>query len=430
MDIDSSISQELPNPVPPLELSAEDFSVSNKSPSRVGLRFRAGAELAEKKPSFKELITHVESPSISTPIAVLTEILSETDAPCTSNIENPAAPLEESLADVAVSDKSPIRVGLRFRARAELAENKPSFKDYINYSETPSIPIQLPRKVNALDQSTVFSLIFNNIESTPPVVSAAPIPTKECSESQQRNDIIAVLYNQRAQTALLFRRIFAASPSTGIKCRALCDELVVFFDTRQFLCGAVDGMIMWRLVCDMAGVGYSVDPDSAHIKFSDLTKFLETARGREGSTTAVVSSAASAAPTTSHSANAKKNPPSAHIDFELKRKLSDSKDVRGERLRLLACSHTLRQRLQTMRPSESRSQGEMFPEEEIEADTANLSECQKLLESIDVHATNAEMRYIFMHSSPPSDSGNSAFSVGKPYAKLHNVILFLSKCLQ
>jgi len=275
------------------------------------------------------------------------------------------------------------------------------------------------------------------------VISAA----SSVPEEQQRAAITSLLYKQRAQTALLFRRLFSAAPAdSGLRCVDLCDQLLEYLHDRaphlgigiatslslplsqaekqhERLHQPLDRGVVWRLVCDMAGLGYSKDQESARIRFADVAAFLERAQGEaEKDAMGVTASTSSLASKQTTQATQTQQPSSAQLDFSLKKKLFESKDVRGERLRLLALSPPLRQRLRHSR---------VFANTGIDVDgPVTAAELGQLVESIDLPLSAAECRYVLMHCGVSSQGLNVDENPGlEGAAPLHLVILFLSRYL-
>ena len=275
-------------------------------------------------------------------------------------------------------------------------------------------------------------------------------------EAYQRTAICALLLRQRAQAALLFRRLFSSSSSAstvGIRGGDLTDELHSFLLDRisQLQVGPkLDRAVVWRLVCDMVRAPYSAEENAVRVTFDDAMEFLSATKNeaQQGGQTApnspvavkaskappAAAGAAAGAAAAGKRANASLAPAvaftvplggsaahlqaSPHLDFAIKKKLTDSKDVRGQRLRLLALSPTLRQRLRLARIARAHA--------EPDSPSLSLAECVELFASVDMLLSTSEARYA-MQRCEETQGGLGA--QGEFAAQLHNVVLFLSEFL-
>jgi hypothetical protein len=253
------------------------------------------------------------------------------------------------------------------------------------------------------------------------------------------------LLRQRAQAALLFRRLFSSSTSAstvGIRGGDLTDDLYSFLLDRlnQLQVGnKLDRAVVWRLVCDIVRAPYGAEESAVRVTFDEAMAFLSATRdASQGGPTAPSSPVAvKAAPpaagkranahpipavafTVPLGATAAPLPASPHLDFAIKKKLTDSKDVRGLRLRLLALSPTLRQRLRLARIARAH----------IEPDSPSLSltEAVELFASIDVLLSTSEARYAMQRCEQTGEAGTVVVA-GEFTAQLHNLVLFLSEFL-
>jgi hypothetical protein len=252
------------------------------------------------------------------------------------------------------------------------------------------------------------------------------------------------LLRQRAQTALLFRRLFSSSTSArtvGIRGCDLTEDLYSFLLDRlnQLQVGnKLDRAVVWRLVCDMVRAPYGAEESAVRVTFDEAMAFLSATRdASQGGPTAPSSPVAvKAAPAAGKRANAHPIPAvaftvplgataaplsaSPHLDFAIKKKLTDSKDVRGQRLRLLALSPTLRQRLRLARIA--------CAHVEPDSPSLSLTEAVELFASIDVLLSTSEARYAMQRCEQTGEAG-TVVGAGEFTAQLHNLVLFLSEFL-
>ena len=209
------------------------------------------------------------------------------------------------------------------------------------------------------------------------------------NEAMLRLSIVKHLYQHRAEIALLIRRIYG-SCSGGLIIRDFCHQLHAYLVNRIAVVEHPLGWnIVWRLVCDMAGIGYNCCPDTSRIQFSSVTAFLDAELA-----------------TLSHSSY------SQHHQA-LKRKLFDCPNIRGERIRLLALTPSLRQRLGSLKGF---IEGITYSSDL----TVSVSECVVLVESVGLAISAAEARYVLLNC------GGDGIQCEAP---LHLIIQFLSTVL-
>jgi len=208
----------------------------------------------------------------------------------------------------------------------------------------------------------------------------------------QRGEVVAICRKHRAQIALLFRNTAASLNAEGVTCKRLCDELERYLQNCRSGSPPLSRAVVWRLVCDVAGVAYDLDSESALVKFLEFTQFLD----RTGS----LSSSKAANSTRDHS----------QLDLSIKNKLCDCRNIKGQRLRLLSLSTILRQRMRTLRGHDA-------------SDDCSAADTAKLLESVNLHLSADELRRVMEQAN--SGEGGAGFAV-ETSAQLHRVVLCLS----
>ena len=300
-------------------------------------------------------------------------------------------------------------VALRHRASTITTEQWPSLRCLINVDYPPP-PESGMRRVNYFGapgeiRTSPISISDKNISCHGDESGNGAIPPDPHShnndnisskalkyvEDRLRLTIVKHLYQHRAETALLIRRIYG-SCSSGLSIRDFCHQLHTYLvDRITDVEHPLGWDIVWRLVCDMAGIGYNCCPDTSRIQFSNVTAFLDAEL-------AILS----------HSSD------SQHHQA-LKRKLFDCPNIRGKRVRLLALTPSLRQRLSCMKSTKGFIVGQHTSDL-----TVSVSECPDLLESVGLVVSAAEVRYVILNC------GGDGIKCEAP---LHQLIQFLSTIL-
>lgn len=211
---------------------------------------------------------------------------------------------------------------------------------------------------------------------------------------RQRGEVVAICCKQRPQMALLFRNAAVSSSTEGVTCKQLCDDLERYLQSRRVWNPPLIRATVWKLVCDMAGVAYDSDSESASTHFLQMTQYLDRA----------------APPPSKAASDARDH---SQLDLSIKNKLFDCRDIKGQRLRLLSLSTILRQRLRTMNGRD-------------DADDCSAADAAKLLESVNLNFSAEELRRVMEQAN--AGEGALAFTM-ETSAQLHRIVLCLSRYL-
>jgi hypothetical protein len=215
-------------------------------------------------------------------------------------------------------------------------------------------------------------------------------------------DIIAVLQAKRANVALVFRRLAAQSDlSAGLI------SLPAFSQALPDLVGGGIGAslrtqpdVCWQAACDIAGVPYSQDTDHS-IHFNDVLRFLDKAQK-----------------------DAESGQNGAQIMRSLKDKFFRSRDLSGQKMKLITMTPQLRQRQrQRVLNNRSKSKGVSGPASAYEfVDSYDVVD---LFATADVHLNNSEARWLCDQSASAEDR----VGMLEPATRLSSMVQYISNNL-
>ena len=339
-------------------------------------------EVAEAPP--RELTTPVE------PLAAAVEEAGKTEGEVTAALEtrNRSVQLQDSESPSlsrGSRDSAKSLLGLS-ETQSPLPHHR--FKKSSGMTSSDSIAAVM----GSSDTGCVFEAHVARSASFGPSETTASGAKGDSLDVRQRREVVAVCRKQRAQMALLFRNAAASLNTEGVTCKRVCEDLERYLQSCRAWSPPLSRAVVWRLVCDVAGVAYDLDSESACVQFLQLTQFLD----RMGT----LPSSVSASHARDHS----------QVDLLIKNKLHDCRDIKGQRLRLLSLSTILRQRLRTLRGHNA-------------ADDCSAADTAKLLESVNLHLSADELRHIMEQAN--MGEGGAGFAV-ETSAQLHRIVLCLS----
>lgn len=218
-------------------------------------------------------------------------------------------------------------------------------------------------------------------------------------------DVIAVLQTKRANLALVFRRLAAMSDHSS--------GLVKLHDFGKALPDLVSGNVgallkvqpdvCWQAVCDIAGRPYTSDPNASSnvIHYNDVVRFLDKAQR-----------------------DAENGLNGAQIMRSLKDKCFRSRDLAGDKLKLITLTPQLRQRQkQRVLTNRSRSKGVTGASNSYEF--VNAHDLIDLFASIDLHISTSEARWLCDQSA----TGDDKIGMLEPTTRLSSVVQWISQNL-
>lgn len=218
-------------------------------------------------------------------------------------------------------------------------------------------------------------------------------------------DVIAVLQTKRANLALVFRRLAAMSDhGSGLV------KLQDFGNSLPDLVGGHVGSLLkvqpgvcWQAVCDIAGRPYTSDQNATAntIHYNDVTKFLDKVQR-----------------------DAENGLNGAQIMRSLKDKCFRSRDLAGDKLKLITLTPQLRQRQkQRVLTNRSRSKGVTGAQNSYEF--VNAHDLIDLFASIDLHVSTSEARWLCDQSATSDDK----IGMLEPTTRLSSVVQYVSNNL-
>lgn len=195
-------------------------------------------------------------------------------------------------------------------------------------------------------------------------------------------------------------------------------------------------VLIWQLVCDMVSQSYNTPPHLALVEFRDVIYFLDEYRNWKNRTSAKDGAVAELNMEEIQSvSNSELSYKESRIMRSIRRKLLDSSQVGGNRLRLLALTGSIRQRLKSLLARGGK--GVSTVSWEGKPDFCSIRECMHLLSSIDVCVTEEEAKgmavMLLREEQKKGDSCDSDATISHPTqelgVRLGSVILWLSGLL-